>query len=185
MIWRQPLVRLLVEDVLNAIAGVVVPAAEGLGVADGFRPGEGIDEGQAGREALLEPPHQRMVVGESSAGGLKPVIERDQLPVEDRKREQAAQLRIDRGWNDRTRRPRLAGVEILPAVEPRPLTARIGNLGHQAITQLALHAYIPVLNVSVLEIDAEGIRPWSERPDRGVIEQITDKGLTGRRPELK
>src|SRR6266545_3870614 len=162
IIRRQRLVRLLVVDVLDAVAGVVVAAAEGLGVADRLRPGEGVDEGQATRKALLQPRHQRMIIGEGRARGLEPVVERYQLPLEDGEREQAAQVGIDRRWNDRVRRARFASVEILPAVEPCPLTARVRDLGDEVIPQLLLDAEIPVLDVSIPEIDTVCVWPWSE-----------------------
>src|SRR5262245_22998417 len=72
MVGRQPLVSLLVVYVLDAVAGVVVAAAEWLGVADGLRPGEGVDEGQPAGKSLLEASKERVVVREGGAGGLEP-----------------------------------------------------------------------------------------------------------------
>src|SRR5262245_7304721 len=185
VIRRQPLVSLLVVNVLDAVAGVVVAAAEGLRVADGLRPGEGVDECQPAGKSLLEAPKERMIGREGGAGGLEPVVESDQLPVEDGEREQAPQVGVNRRRNDRVWRPRLARIEILAAVEPGTFAAGIRYLGDYVSAQLLLDAEIPVLDVGVPEVDAEGVGPRRERPDWRIVEQVSDKGLRSRQSELE
>src|SRR5262245_30888022 len=92
---------------------------------------------------------------------------------------------VDRRRNDRVGGTRLAGIEILSAVEPGPFAAGIRDLGDHVGAELLLDAEIPVLDVGVPEVDAEGVRSRREGPNGRIIEQVTDKGFRRRQSELE
>src|SRR5262245_53560046 len=196
---RQPLLGSPVQDILHAAAGRSPAAAEARRVRDGFGESISRDERQAMGSPLLQPDSYAVIVCEALARFQKYIAQRHDHSLFSGVRHKPAELIAPAGADvvrdvgivgqvrDRgSDAQRLGCVALLLPLQSRAFRSHVRDLDNHISGQLPLDAEIPRLDVSIVKVRREPVRPrlklrnWP-RSQVWILDQKTKKTLWRRR----